>query len=373
LTRLRTLFLFAALLALATAFVACGGGGSSDPQSVLDDATLQGVESGDLDLSLGIDAKGEEGGHVDVSLAGPFQSEGEGQLPRLDLSAKANGSIGGEDVDFEGSLVLLPNKAYVGYEGTDYEVDPTTFSFVKATLEEAQQSEGADEQSAGVTACQEAAGELNVGDFADNLVNEGSADVGGTSTTEVSGDLDVPGAIDALVELAEEPACQAQLGAAGPLPSSGEIDKAKEQVESALKSAHVEVDVGGDDIVRRIAAQLSVEPERSGSGPKSVDVDFELTLTGVNDEQSIAAPQDTKPLNDLFLKLGVNPIELLGLLEGGGGLGGGGIGDLLGEIAGGGSGSGSGGGGSGGGQSYTECLQGARSAADIEKCGSKLR
>jgi hypothetical protein len=361
-TRLRIFFLFAALLALATAFAACGGGGDSDgdgtPEAILDDATLQGVESAKLDLSLAIDAKGSEGGTVDISLSGPFQSEGEGQLPRLDLSASANGSITGEDIDFEGGLVLMPGRAYVSYQGVDYEVDPVTFSLVKSIIEEGQEGEG-DDESASVTACQEAFGELKVGDFADNLANDGSADVGGTSTTKVSGDLDAPRALDSLVELAETPACKSQLGGAGPLPSKGEIDKAKGQVERAVKKAHVDVYVGDDDIVRRIAAQLAIEPEGSGSGPESADVDFDLTLTGVNEDQSITAPAKTKPLSDLFLKLGVNPVELLELLEGEGGLGG-----LLNQL---------GSGGGSGGQSYAECLQGARTAADIQKCGSLLK
>lgn len=341
-SRFRAFVLSAALLALATAFVACGGSGNEgkSAEAVLDEATLEGVESGDIDLSLALVARGDGGGNLDVSLSGPFQSQGEEQLPRLDLTVKAKGRMDGEEIDFDGGLVLLPNKAYVSYEGVDYEVDPTTFSFVKSAVEEAQQREGGGKQSPGLTACQEAAGELNVGDFGENLVNDGGAEVGGTSTTKVSGDLDVPGAIDALLELAEEPACKAQLGAAGPLPSDGEVEKAKGEVVDALKRAHVEVFVGDDDIVRRVAAQLEIEPKRSGSGPRSVDLDFDLTLTGVNEEQPIVVPGKAKPLNDLFLKLGVNPIELLGLLEGQGGLGGaGGLGDLLDEL-GGGSGSG---------------------------------
>jgi hypothetical protein len=371
LSRLRTFFLFSALLALATAFVACGGGGNGggSAQGVLEDATLQGVESAEIDLSLGVDARGSEGGHIDVSLSGPFQSEGEKQLPQLDLTAKAKGSVNGEDVDFEGGLVLLGSRAYVNFEGTDYEVDSTTYDFVKAAIEKTQRSSGGEGESGGVTACQEAAGELNVADFADHLVDGGSADVGGTSTTKVSGDLDVSGAIDSLLQLAEKPACRAQLGAAGPLPASDEVDKAKGEVESALKSAHVDVYVGDDHIVRRISARLAIEPERSGSGPQRIDLEFDLTLTRVNEGQSISAPSKTKPLSDLFLKLGVNPIELLGLLSGEGeGSGLGGLGALLGEIAG----SGGGAAGAGGSQAaYTKCLRSASSAADIQRCASQ--
>ena len=94
------------------------------------------------------------------------------------------------------------------------------------------------------------------------------------------------------------------------------MDKAKSQVGDSVKSAHVDVYVGDDDIVRQISAQLTLEPQNGGSGPKSVEIDLDLTLTGVNEEQTISAPQNAKPLSKLFLKLGINPIELLGLLQG---------------------------------------------------------
>jgi hypothetical protein len=378
LSRLRFFYALAAvaaLLAMATAFAACGGGSDKsgeDPQTVIDEATLQGVESGNLDLSLGIKASGSEGGNIDVSLAGPFQGEGKGKLPQLDMTAKANGSINGGDVDFEGGLVLLPNSAYVNYEGTEYEVDPTTFSFVESALEQQQGQAGGEGESAGLSGCQEAAGDLNVGNFIEGASNEGSADVGDTSTTKVSGDLDISGAIDSVLELAESPACRSQLSAAGPLPAKSEIEKAKDEVNSAVKTAHVDVYVGDDNIVRRIVAQLAIEPKNGGSGPKSVEIDFDLQLTEVNEEQEISAPGNAKPLNDLFLKLGINPIELLGLLNGEGGSEG--LGSLLeglGKAAGGASG---GGGGSGGSQqAYLKCLGEASTPVDLQRCASLLR
>ncbi len=365
-SRLRFLLAFAALLALATGLVACGGGGNSnkDPQTVVDDATLQGIQGADLDLSLGIKAKGKEGGNVDIRLSGPFQAEEGQKLPQLDLTAKVNGSFNGEDVKFNGGLVLLPNSAYVNYQGTFYEVDPTTFSFVESALKEAQHQGGG--KASDLTACQEAAGKLKVADFIDNLENEGSADVGGTSTSKVSGDLDISGAIDSVLKLVEDPACSAQLGAAGPLPSKDELSEAKNQVKSAVKTAKIEVYVGDDNILRRASAQLEIEPPKSsGSGPKSVELNLDLSLTGVNEEQEISAPQGAKPLNDLFLKLGVNPIELLGTLNGEGE----GLGNLL-EGLGGSTGGGSAGGGNP--QAYLKCLQGARTPVDLQKC-AKLR
>jgi hypothetical protein len=331
-SRFRIFTLFAALIALATAFAACGGGGSNDPQSVVDEATLQGIESGNVDLSLGIDVKGSKGGHLDIGLSGPFQGESEAEYPELDMTASAKGAIGGEKVNFEGGLTLLGNKAYVGYKGTEYEVDPTTFNFVRSIIK---RRSGGQKQSTELTACQEAAAELQISNFVENLKGEGSADVGGTSTNKVSGDLDVSGAVEAAAELSEDPACSAQLSAAGSSPAK--LEKAKAQIEESLKEAHIVLYVGDDHIVRRVTAQATVEPPKGsgGEGAKSAEVDLDLTLTGVNEEQTISAPTGSQPLSNLFIKLGVDPIELLGLLQGsGGGLSGpGGLSGLIEGLA----------------------------------------
>ena len=147
-SRFRILALLAALAALATAFAACGGSdkSSEDPQQVLDSATLEGVKSGSIDLSLGVKSEGDEGGDLDVSLSGPFQSGGKETCRSSTMTAKANGTANGEKIDFDGGLTLLPDRAFVEYEGTEYEVDPTTFGFVKSGFEQAQQQGGGRKQ-----------------------------------------------------------------------------------------------------------------------------------------------------------------------------------------------------------------------------------
>jgi hypothetical protein len=373
LSRNRILSLFFALIALTFALSACGGGGGSDdPQSIVDEATLQGVESGQLELAVGVDVKGRKSGHTDINVSGRFQSEEEAELPEVDLSASSKGSIGGKDVDFDGGLTLLDNKAYVAYEGTEYEVDPTTYDFVKSIAK--RQGNGGQKNTSEVTACQEAAAELKVADFVENLRNDGSADVGGASTTKVSGDLNGTGAIDALSELLEDPVCSEQLKAAGPLPSQTELDKARSTVQDSLKSAHVELYVGDDHIIRRMSVKATIEPRKGGEGgAERVDIDIDLTLTEVNEDQTISAPKNAKPLSGLFLKLGVNPIELLGDLQGGAGSAG--IGSLLESLNQvGGNSSGGGSGGSGGGQqAYYECLGESHTPVDIQRCEGLLQ
>jgi hypothetical protein len=373
LSRFRIFVLLAALTALASAFAACGGSSdksSEDPQTVIDNATLKGVTSGNIDLSLGVNAEGDEGGNLDVSLSGPFQSGAKGDLPQLAMTASATGTAKGEDIDFEGGLTLLSDRAYVEYEGIEYEVDPTTFGFVKSSFEQAQQQGGgAEENPADVSACQEAATGLNVGDFVDDASNEGSADVDGTETTKISGDLNVGAAIAALIKLTENPACSSQLEAAGPLPI-GELEEAKGELTTAVKKAHVEVYVGDDDIIRKLAAELTIEPK--GTAGEKVEVDFELSLGGVNEEQDISAPSGAKPLQGLFQKLDVNPIELLEGFSSGEGLG-----NLLEGVTDGGSSSGSGsssgGGSSAGGGGYRSCLESAETPADLQQCASMIQ
>jgi hypothetical protein len=369
------LSVFVALVALSAALAACGGGSSDDPQTVVEEATLKGVESGKLDLAVDVNVQGEKAGKVDVALSGPFQSESGAEYPELDLTFSSKGSLGGKDLNREGGLTLLGNKAYVAYEGTEYEVDSTTFNFVKSTLK---QQNGEQGKSSEIAACQDAAGELEISDFVENLKSDGSAEVGGTSTTKVSGDLDATAAVEAVSTLIEDPKCSEQLSAAGPLPSAAELDKAKSTVQDSLKSAHVDLYVGDDHIVRRIVAQATIEPPKSSkSGAKRVELDLDLTLTGVNEEQTISAPGKSKPLSDLFLKLGINPIELLGALQGGGSEGIGGLLEGLTEAGGnsGGGGSSGGGGNSGGGgqQSYYECLGEAHTPVDIQNCTGLLQ
>jgi uncharacterized membrane protein YgcG len=385
LSRLRILAMFATPAVLAAMFAACGGSGDSsseDPRQVIESATLKGVSSGDIDLDLQVASDGPKGGDLHVTLSGPFQSEGEENLPLLDLDASANGKVKDEAIDLQVGLILLSDRAYVNYEGTEYEVDPTTLNFIKSGLERSQ-GNGSEGSAADFGACQEAVAGLQWSDFAEGLKNEGSADVDGTSTTKLSGELNVEEAIDALIALTEDPACSAQLEAAGPLPLE-ELEKARGEVSGALKKSHVDLYVGDDDIVRKVAAEFTITPKDS---KRTVEADLELTLGEVNEDQEISAPSGAKPLEQLFLKLGINPLQLFeeatsgdglgSILEslGSHGLGGDGQGDGgSGGDSGGGSdgGSSSGGGSSGGsgGTAFRECLENAQTPVDLQNCAS---
>ncbi len=378
-SRKRIFALLAALAALTALLSACGGGGSSsDPQKVIEQATFEGVESGDLGLTMNVKSEGKEGGEMKVDLSGPFQSTGKKSLPELGLEVSAHGVANGEKVNFEGGFTLLSDRAYIGYDGKQYEVDPTTFSFVKAAIEEGEQ-QGEKESAGGeVTACQKAATSIDLGEFVNSLEDEGGEEVEGVKTTKLSGDLDPKGAVDAIIKLAETPACATELEAAGNLPLNA-LKQEEGKLTGAIKKAHAEIFVGEDDhIIRKVVAELTVEPK--GSGEK-VEVELEFSLGKVNEKQSIKAPANAEPLEKLFGELGINPNEILGLMQGGGSEG---LGSLLEGLTGESSSSGGGegssleeeieslGGSSEAAQEFGECLEEAKSASDIQKCSSLM-
>jgi hypothetical protein len=381
LSRKRTAVLLAIFAALAAVLSACGGGGggssSEDPQKVIESATFEGVKSGTMDIAMKIKSEGSEGGDLNIELSGPFQTTGKESLPELDMTVKADGTQSGEKIDFEGGITVLGDRAFIAYEGKNYEVDPTTFGFIKSGFEEAQQ-QGAKEGVGGeTTACQKAATALDLGEFVDNMKNEGGEEVEGTATTKLSGDLNPQKAVDAIIKLVESPACSSELQQAGPLPLD-ELKSQSSEITDAVKKAHVDVFVGEDDnIVRRVLAKVDIEPK----GEEGGELELDVTLGKVNEKQSIKAPSGAEPIEKLFGELGVNPLELLGAMSGGGG-------DNLGELLEGFSGGESMGGSSGAElpeevelpstddlKKLEECLsnaENAESAADIQKCASLM-
>lgn len=308
-----------ALLAASVALAACGGGGEADPREAIENATLEGVGSGQVEVSATLSSEGEDGGDLELSLEGSFQEQGADQLPLLDLTASADGGAGGQSVDFEGGLTLLPNSAYVGLDGQLYEVDPTTFSFVESAFEQAEREAGG---KAAATACQKAAAELELARFVKGAEAEGGVDVGGETTTKVSGEIDLPAAIDQILSLARDPACSSVVGATGPLPDAAEIRESVEEIEDSVKSASAEVYVGEDGIVRRAVFDMTFVGDGGGQGAGGVDMTVEMRLSEIDEEQDISAPEgNARPVTDLFQRLGINPLDALAALQGEGDIG----------------------------------------------------
>jgi hypothetical protein len=382
LTRTRSLFA-ASLIALSVplAIAGCGDDESSDadPQEVVE-ATLNNDEtitSGVMDISVSGSA-GDQGS-FEFSLNGPFQGvEGEPTaLPQLDLTGSVTGEGAGQSVDFEGGLTVTEDNAFVEYGGETYEVGTQTFSQFKEGFESsaakgASGLSGEDGEEVTSATFQEqcekaieaqggdaAACDFDISGWFTDLTNEGTEDIEGAEAVHVSGSVDVPQMLDDIVQISES------------LPDSPPLEQAElDQAEEAISEASFDLYSGvDDDLLRQLDLNLSIDASAiEGAAPVPIEtVDFGMSfgVSDVNEEQTIDAPSDAKPIDELLGQFG--GLGALGGLEGLGGSGS--IPDL-----GGGGGGGTGGlGGGGSSDAYFECIEDAGSDPDaLNQCASEL-
>ena len=372
LSRFRILALFAVLTALASVFAACGGGGSTssseDPQKVLENASLEGVKSGELDLSLHVTSEGKEGGDVEVGLSGPFEAGAKGELPQLEMSAEAERLGEGRKHRLRRRADRPHRSRLHRLQGHRLRSRPDHLRVRQVGASNRPSSRKAPKAATSPPARRRPKGSSSASS-PNNLTNEGSADVDGTSTTKVSGDLNVSGAIDALIQLTEDPACSSQLEAAGPLPL-GELEEAKGELSKAIKKAHIDIYVGDDDIVRKIAVELTIEPPeaerrkgRTGTGTlarrrqRGTELLDALRTRSRWKRCSRSRHQPARTAGSG----GSGGIG--GLLEGSAAVGGGGSSSAVAREA----------AAPPARRNTRECLQGAETAADLQKCANLLK
>ena len=342
--RLRPLLtMLAALLALGPV-AGCGGGGngdaanaSTDVNQLLQDTFSGGkdIKSGKLDLSLAADTGAN--GTLNVKVAGPFESQGKGKLPKLDIDAALDG--GGQSL--KAGVVSTGDRGFVSFNGTDYEVSGPIFNQFKASYEQAgKQGEGQSLATLGIDPRK----------WLTNAKNAGEAKVGDTDTVKITGDVDVEKLLD---DVNAALARIRTLGGAGAQNLPDQLTpEQKRQAADAIKDLNVEIYTGAEDrILRRMVIAMKI-----AQGEQAADVKFDLQLLDLNEGQDIKAPENAKPFSDLASQL-----DALGL----GNLG-------LGGAAG--SGSGSGGGASAQNlEKYSQCIQDANGdSGKIQKCADLL-
>jgi len=304
LIRVRIVVVILALALAAVALASCGGGGEEDPREVLDNVSFEGVESASFDAALGVKASGKQAADVDINVSGQFQREGL-DLPRLNTTATVKGTAAGGPVDFEGGLTLLGDHGFVNYKGIVYEIDPNNFGFARSIFLPGVEQKGK-EGGPEVAACKQVLAGVPVSELVEKPRNEGTVDVAGEETTKVSGELNVKAVAAVLEEMIIDLDCRVQLEAISPLPLY-ELRQIGDELSETVKQAQIDVYVGDDDIIRRLVAEFTAA--RQG---QQIAVDLDLSLADVNQEQTIEAPAGaSKPLQTLFLKLGINPIVFL--------------------------------------------------------------
>lgn len=360
-TRIRTFAVVCALaLPISAAIAGCGGDDSSseDPQTVLDETFNNDtkVTSGDLSLTASVSADGDQGGSFEASLSGPFQGDpnDENAVPQLDWTASVSGEGAGQSLDFNGGLVVTGDNAYVEYNDQAYEVGAKEFASLRDQMEQQQAQTSTDAQGTFqeqcTTAIEQAGGDAAACDidfesWLTNVTNDGTEDIGGTSTIHISGDVDVQQMLSDIGNLASTI----------PGADSQGIDPAQlSALSGAVTDASFDVYSGEDDhVLRKVDANLTIDPSQiapEGAVPVSnIELSFAVEIDGLNEQQTIEAPTDAKPIDQLLSDVGIDPSTL-------GGLGATGLGGSSGAS----------------GSSFQQCIQQATTPDEINACATQL-
>ena len=330
----RLFIAFVAAIALAAGLAACGDDNADlDPATVLVE-TLgndEHVSSGTFDFTLGGSVEGTQSATGDVSLSGAFQSDPDdpAAIPQLQLDGSASGDAAGTSVDFEGGLIVTDGNAYITYQDETYELGASLYNAFTAMAaqtmaaqgglglgatgaEDAAPTEGAT-GAEGATAGQcpvlmeQAGGNPEACDQIDalswfDLTNEGTEEIEGADTVHIHGTVDVPTMIDNI---------NATITAAE-IPEVEEIpEETATQIEDAVSELSFDVFSGAEDRLLRgfdlnFVVDASAVEGAEDSGVTSAEFDISTRLGDVNSVQTIEAPTDAQPIDDLLEQFGLS-------------------------------------------------------------------
>lgn len=293
--RTRKLLAACAVALAAPALIAgCGDdGGDEDPAELLRTALSQDTEyeSGVVNVGLEGSLEGVTSGSINAEISGPFSSGEEGEPPEIDLSASADVTAegipqlpgGSFSFDLSGGLALTDDSVFVTYQDTTYQASQRLYAQISPLLESA--------ESAGETTQDPESADAFVNSLS-NLENEGTEDIDGESVTHVSGDLD-------FAALAEQGA------------SSGTVPFDPAQLEGLSSTVDVYV-AEEDDTFRRLDLGFNADGVEalSASGIDGFDFTLSVGISDPNSEQTIEAPADAQPLDELLQQLGTSEADL---------------------------------------------------------------
>ena len=292
--RIRALVAFA--LASALLIAACGGGGNGeDPQQVVKQtfSNPTPIRSGTMDLDVKIETSGGDNpGTLEVKLGGKFQAQGSGQFPQFDFDVSLKAESGSQDITGTGGLTSTGDGAFVNIQGTEYSVPRQLYQEFVTSYAQLQDQSGA--QGAGLLQ------QLNIdpANWLTDLKDEGTEDVEGTKTIHVSGKANVSQIVDDLKTIAQ------RAGSA-----VGNVDLSRlNQLNDVIQSGDVDVNSGeSDKLLRRLQLSFDLKPPAGTPGaPDSLTFDMQLNLADVNKPQTIQAPANSQPLENLLRERGIN-------------------------------------------------------------------
>ena len=237
----------------AALLAGCGDDDTEAVTELLDKAFESSIGSADitLDIEVELDGVDELEDPIEITLTGPYDSARGGARSR---SVDWDITVSAQNQSFNANLTSTGDRAFVGFQGTDYEVSQETVDALNRQLAASEEQEGGrDLSDFGVSAR----------DWVVDAEEEGDEDVAGVETTHVSGKLDVTRVLEDLNTVVQEAAkLGGQLGQQAP---PALTDEQKDQIEEVVDDPGFDAYVGkDDDMLHRLSADLEFDvPEDS--------------------------------------------------------------------------------------------------------------
>lgn len=276
-----------------------GGTGGDGPQEKAESAGFAGVHSGEAEIWLTVQRF--RPGHpeaVKMRVLGTFWGLGKASLPHFDMAVQSSGILDHRVIETAGGLLYGGDYAVANYEGQTYEADQSTFDEIKSKVEGAQQ-EG---DVGNARACIEATEGLGLGSIAGNFEKLADSEtLDGTPVTVIGGEVDVPGAIEALIQMMEDPACGAQLEALG-VPSVAWLRAAERLVADSIGQNRAQLMFDKHGVIRTLFARVWGKNAQN----EHLNVALELRMLRVNEPDVSPVTYGEAPLQQLLQKFGTD-------------------------------------------------------------------
>ena len=286
------------LPALLAAGLIAGCGGGDDTENVtdlLDRAFKSPIGSADvkLDVEIALEGVEELEDPIELTLSGPYKGGGETQIPSVDWDI----TVSAQNQSFNAGLVSTGERAFISFQGTDYEVSRETVAALNERIAASNESDSdRDLADFGVSAR----------DWVVDAEEDGEEEVAGVETTHVSARLDLTRVLEDLNEVvAQASELGGQIAQTAPPQLT---DEQKEQVEEVVDDPRFDVYVGkDDDTIHRLSADIEFDvPEDSREGVGGLEgarISFSIEFSDVGGEKTFAAPKGARPISELTNQL----------------------------------------------------------------------
>jgi hypothetical protein len=304
----------ALLLVIFCACLLSACGSSSDSAQSLLGETFSGhtqIESGNVNLSFALGASGSSSSTkpLAVSLKGPFQSVGDGKLPRfalqLQLSAAGHG--------LQAGATSTGSALFVELAGTWFSTPSSTYKSLEAGYAQATKKAS----SAKVRSTFSSLG-IEPGRWLSDPSKAGTATVGGVATVHLTAGVDVPAFLADVTKLSQAGGTLGLGSVPGASTPGGTLSPTViTELAKSIKSAQVDVYTGqSDHLLRRleVTANVTATPQTKSllGGLSSASLTVRLEFSDLNKPQTISAPSNPEPPTQLLPAIQ----QLIGVLQG---------------------------------------------------------